>query len=74
MLFLLVLVFIPSRVSKKLLELAEISLNINQPGDQGAENDIYVQLIHLKWATDYSDVWDELNDQGLAKLIKKPKL
>lgn len=67
-------IHIPSRVSKKLLELAEISLNINQPGDQGAENDIYVQLIHLKWATDYSDVWDELNDQGLAKLIKKPKL
>ena len=67
-------IHIPSRVSKRMLQLAEITLDLDLPGNKGIENNTYDMVIHLKWATDYSDVYDELDNQNLGHLIKKPKI
>lgn len=67
-------IHIPSRVSKKMLKLAEITLDLDLPGNKGIENNTYDMMIHLKWATDYSDVYDELVNQKLEYLIKQPKI
>lgn len=66
-------IHIPSRVSKKMLQLAEITLDLDLTDKKGVENNIYDMMIHLKWATDYSDVYDELVNQKLEYLIKQPK-
>ena len=66
-------IHIPSRVSKKMLQLAEITLDLDLTDKKGVENNIYDMMIQLKWATDYSDVYDELVNQKLEYLIKQPK-
>lgn len=66
-------IHIPSRVSKKMLKLAEINLDLDLSGKKGVENKAYDMMIHLKWATNYSDVYDELVNQKLEYLIKQPK-
>ncbi len=66
-------IHIPSRVSKKMLKLAEITLDTDLTGNKGIENNTYDMLIHFKWATDYDDIYDELNKQNLGYLIKNPK-
>ena len=66
-------IHIPSKVSKKLLKLAEITLDVDLPGDKGTENNTYDMMLHLKWATDYDEICDELNQQNLGHLIKNPK-
>lgn len=65
-------VHIPFRVSNKMLQLAELSLNSELPGKKGQENSIYDTLLHLKWATDYDDVYDELKEQSYDYLIHQP--
>ncbi|WP_026894880.1 type I restriction endonuclease subunit R [Clostridiisalibacter paucivorans] len=65
---------IPFRVSNKMLQLAEISLNSEIPGKKGQENGIYDTLLHLKWATDYDDIYEELKEQTYHYLIHQPPM
>lgn len=62
-------IHIPSRVSKRMLNLANISLD---PSKTGEEDSIYDLLIHLAWATNYNDICNELLKLGYEKLIKDP--
>lgn len=64
---------IPFRVSNKMLQLAELSLNFDLPGKKGEENGIYDSVLHLKWATDYEDVYEELKEQNYEYLLHRPK-
>ena len=73
MLFQLVWVYIFLRVSNKMLQLAELSLNFELPGKKGEENSIYDSILHLKWATDYEDVYEELKEQSYEYLLHRPK-
>jgi len=66
-------IHIPFLVSNKMLELAELALNLYLPGKAGAENGIYDSLLHLKWATDYDDIYEELTEQSYEHLIHQPK-
>lgn len=66
-------IHIPFLVSNKMLELAELALNLYLPGKTGAENGIYDSLLHLKWATDYDDIYEELAEQSYEYLIHQPK-
>lgn len=65
-------IHIPFRVSNKMLQLAEISLKSELPEKKGQENGIYDTLLHLKWATDYDDVYEELKQQSYEYLIHQP--
>lgn len=67
-------IHIPFRVSDLMLQLADLSLNMTSPGKIGADNETYDMLLHLKWATDYEDVYDELKEQSLEYLIHQPPL
>ena len=67
-------IHIPYRVSDRMLQLADLSLNMASPGKIGADNETYDMLLHLKWATDYGDVYDELKEQSLDYLIHQPPL
>jgi len=62
---------IPFRVSSKMIKLAGISLDIDT-GALGEENNIYDSILHLKWATDYDDIYNELEEQKYEHLIHKP--
>ncbi|MDO5037333.1 MAG: HsdR family type I site-specific deoxyribonuclease [Tissierellia bacterium] len=66
-------IHIPSKVSKRMLKLAQITIDEDLPGKLGDENSTYNMLIHLKWATDYPDIIKELKDQNLEHLLKYPK-
>ena len=66
-------IHVPSRVTNRMLRLAEITLDTELPGKAGEENSIYDLLIRLKWATDYQDIYEELENQDLEHLIKEPK-
>ncbi|MBS5888007.1 MAG: type I restriction endonuclease subunit R [Negativicoccus succinicivorans] len=66
-------VHMPSRVSKKMLELAGITLDVDLPGKEGVEKATYDMLLHLKWATDYDDIIKELASQNLNHLLSEPK-
>lgn len=65
-------IHVPSRVTNRMLRLAEITLDTELPGKVGAENSIYDLLIRLKWATDYQDIYESLENQNLEHLIKEP--
>lgn len=65
-------IHIPFRVSNKMLQLAELPLNSELPGKKGQENSVYDTLLHLKWATDYDDVYEELKEQRYDYLIHQP--
>lgn len=67
-------IHIPYRVSDQMIQLADLSLNMTSLGKVGADNETYDMLLHLKWATDYGDVFDELKDQDLDYLIHQPPL
>lgn len=67
-------IHIPFPVSKRMLELAELTININLPGNKGKNNQIYDQILHMNWAWDYSDTYDELKDQSYEYLIKEPPM
>lgn len=66
-------IHIPSKVSKRMLKLAQITIDEDLPGKAGDENNTYNMLIHLKWATDYDEILEELNGQNLIHLLKAPK-
>lgn len=65
-------IHIPFPVSNRMLELADISLRFDIPGQQGADNKAYDMILHLLWATDYDDIYDDLVSQGQEHLIHKP--
>lgn len=67
-------IHIPYRVSDRMLQLADLSLNMTSHGKIGTDNETYDMLLHLKWATDYGDVYDELKEQSLDYLIHQPPL
>lgn len=56
------------------MQLAEITLDVTLPGKKGEENDIYSRILHLNWAMDYSDTYDELKTDGYEYLIHQPPL
>ena len=51
----------------------EQALNLELPGKKGEENSIYDSVLHIKWATDYEDVYEELKEQNYEYLIHRPK-
>ena len=40
----------------------------------GEENGVYSEILHLYWAQDYSDTYDELSDNNYEYLIHKPPI
>lgn len=67
-------IHVPYRVSKQLLQLAEITIDVTLPGKKGEENGVYSEILHLYWAQDYSDTYDELSDNNYEYLIHKPPI
>lgn len=65
-------IHIPFRVSNRMLQLAEIPIDISLPGKKGEENGIYDQILHLNWAQDYSETYDELKEDRYEHLIHQP--
>lgn len=64
-------IHLPFPVSNNMLELANLIFRM----DKGPEkNKTYIQLLTLRWASDYSDIYDDLEEQGLGYLIKKPPI
>lgn len=59
------LIHIPSQVSKKMLKLAKINLDV-----ASIEDNTYNMLLLLKWATNYEDILKELKSQNLNYLLK----
>lgn len=43
-------------------------------GAEGDENMVYDQLLHLNWAWDYSDTYDDLVEQEYEYLIHQPPM
>lgn len=67
-------IHIPFRVSTKLLQLAEVTIDVTLPGKKGVENGIYSHVLQLNWAMDYSDTYDELKNEHYEYLIHQPPL
>lgn len=65
-------IHLPSMVTKKMLKLAEINLDLDLQENRSVDNMTYNRLIHLKWATDYSDIIEELKPVGLGYLLSNP--
>lgn len=65
-------IHIPFPVSNKMLELAELPLSLSLPGKKGDDNKMYDLILHLKWATDYDDIFVELEEQKYDYLIHQP--
>lgn len=64
-------IHLPFPVSNNMLELANIIFRM----DKGpAKNKTYIQLLTLRWASDYGDIYDDLKEQGLDTLIKQPPI
>ncbi len=64
-------IHLPFPVSNNMLELANLVFRM----DKGPEkNKTYIQLLTLRWASDYSDIYDDLEEQNLGYLIKKPSI
>ena len=67
-------IHVPFPVSSRMLELADLSNRLDVGGVKGDENMVYDQLLHLNWAWDYSDTYDDLVDQEYEYLIHKPPM
>lgn len=67
-------IHIPFRVSNRMLQLAEIPIDLTLPGTKGEENGVYDQILHLNWAQDYSDTYDELKADHYEHLIHQPPI
>lgn len=67
-------IHIPFRVSNRMLQLAELPIDLTLPGKKGEENGIYDQILHLNWAQDYSDTYDELKADHYEHLIHQPPI
>jgi type I restriction enzyme R subunit len=64
-------IHLPFPVSNNMLELANIIFRMDKGPD---ENKTYIQLLTLRWASDYGDIYDDLKEQGLETLIKQPPI
>lgn len=64
-------IHLPFPVSNNMLELANLIFRMDKGPDK---NKTYIQLLTLRWASDYSDIYDDLEEQGLEELIKKPPI
>ena len=62
-------IHIPFPVSSRMLELAQLPMNLSLPGKSGEDNRQYDLILHLKWATDYDDIFVELQEQGYDYLM-----
>ena len=67
-------IHIPFRVSSRMLQLAETPIGLTLPGKKGEENGVYDQILHLNWAQDYSDTYDELKVDHYEHLIHQPPI
>lgn len=67
-------IHVPFPVSSRMLELADISNRLDLTGTKGDENRIYDLLLHLNWAWDYGDTYDDLKDQSYEYLIHQPPI
>lgn len=67
-------IHIPFRVSSRMLQLAETPIDLTLPGKKGEENGVYDQILHLNWAEDYSDTYDELKADHYEHLIHQPPI
>lgn len=67
-------IHIPFRVSSRMLQLAETPIDLTLPGKKGEENGVYDQILHLNWAQDYSDTYDELKVDHYEHLIHQPPI
>ena len=61
-------IHVPFPVSTELLERANISLNPTK----SQSNNIYNQLLTIRWASDYDDIVEDLKADGQENLIKNP--
>lgn len=64
-------IHLPFPVSNNMLELANIIFRMDKGPDK---NKTYIQLLTLRWASDYGDIYDDLKEQGLEALIKQPPI
>ena len=64
-------IHLPFPVSNNMLELANMVFRLDKGPDK---NKTYIQLLTLRWASDYSDIYDDLKEQGLERLIKQPPI
>lgn len=64
-------IHLPYPVSSSMLELANITFRMDKPP---VSNMTYIQLLTLRWASDYSDIYDSLKEEGLSDLIKQPPI
>ncbi len=64
-------IHLPFPVSHNMLELANIIFRMDKGPDK---NKTYIQLLTLRWASDYGDIYDDLKEQGLETLIKQPPI
>ncbi len=63
-------IHLPYPVSEAMTKLAGLTF----PLDRGpTENITYITLLSTRWASDYDDIVDDLNEQGLSHLIKHNK-
>lgn len=67
-------IHVPFPVSSRMLELADLSNRLDVGGAKGDENMVYDQLLHLNWAWDYSDTYDDLVEQSYEYLIHQPPM
>ena len=67
-------IHVPFPVSSRMLELADLSNRLDVGGAKGNENMVYDQLLHLNWAWDYSDTYDDLVEQEYEYLIHQPPM
>ena len=65
-------IHIPFRVSNHMLSLADLTLNMTSKGQVGDDNETYDMFLHLKWTTDYDDIYEELKVQSKDYLIHQP--
>ena len=67
-------IHIPFRVSDHMLGLADLTLKMDSKSKVSDDNEVYDMLLHLKWATDYGDIYDELKEQSKEHLLHQPPL
>lgn len=64
-------IHLPFPVSNAMLELANIVFRMDKPPES---NKTYIQILSLRWASDYGDIYDDLKAEGMEGLIKQPPL
>ena len=67
-------IHIPFPVSNRMLELAGLSIRSDIPGKVGDNNRIYDGLLHINWACDYSETYDDLKADQHEDLIHEPPI